>query len=882
MFFAGFGQGLWNPTEESKMSDLEKSDRIAMPISYQLYHLNLTQLKQTLVAAPLRNSGLSSAVIIDFPVAKNQLESFVIYNAPVVAPELAAKFPGLDSYVGQSISNPENSVRFSVTQFGLHAMFFTEKGVSYIDTYTKDLNNYIFYKKSALFENRNFECLVEGNVSSGAKVMGANETSAPTMDDSTFRSYRLAMACTIEYAAYHIDAAGVSSGTLAEKKAAVLAAMVVTMTRVNGIYERDMAVTMELIANNEDVIFVNSDNFTNDNASALINESQAVINSYIGTANYDIGHTVSTGGGGLAQLNVPCTANKARGITGSSAPVGDTYDIDYVSHEMGHQFGAHHTFNNSCSGNRNSATAVEPGSGSTIMAYAGICAPNVQNNSDDHFHAVSIAEMKACVTNVATCSTNTANGNTVPTISAGNNYTIPKSTPYILEATASDADGDALTYCWEQTDTAISTQPPVASSNSGPNYRSNSPVSSPKRYMPSLDAVLADNLVPIWEVTPSTARTLNFACTVRDNQTIMGGQTNRDDMVVSVSGFAGPFNVTSQATSGISWNQGETRTITWDVNGASNLPGSSTVDILLSTDGGYNYDIVLLSGTSNDGSADIIVPNVAAPYCRVMVKPTGNIYYDINPVDFAIGYSVVSTCYTYTNNTVLSVPDGAGANVPGTVVSNNVTVADDINITDVNVTVDATHSYIQDLVIALNNPNDDQVYLWGRYCNGEDGFTVTFDDDGQSLSGATCNDPQTGTFAPYGNLADFNGTTSVGQWTMLAADYYNGDTGQINSWTLELCSQSATAKNDNFNSISEFDIYPNPNNGNFSIHLMSTSAKDITVDVFDIRGRNVFTNNYTNAGDFNQIISLDNVTKGVYLLNVSDGQSKETKKIVIQ
>ncbi|GLB48354.1 hypothetical protein Y10_07220 [Neptunitalea sp. Y10] len=877
-----YAQDLWRSTEQTRLEGLEKFDRNAMPMAYGLYHLDFTQLKQQLDSAPLRNGGAISNVNIQFPTKKGNFESFVVYNAPVVADELALKFPGLTSYVGQSIENPANTVRFSVTQFGLHAMFFREEGVSYIDTYTKDLSNYIFYEKAALFQDRNFECLVTDNGNTAGKVADVGGVNAPYMDDSTLRSYRLAMACTIEYAAFHIAEAGVGSGTLAQQKAAVLAAMVVTMTRVNGIYERDMAVTMVLVANNEDVIYVTSDSFTNDNANALINESQTVINSVIGSANYDIGHTVSTGGGGLAQLNVPCTTNKARGITGSPSPVGDTYDIDYVAHEMGHQFGAHHTFNNSCSGNRTDATAVEPGSGSTIMAYAGICAPNVQNNSDDHFHAISIAEMRSCVLNIATCSTNTPNGNTVPVVNAGNDYTIPKGTPFVLEAVGTDADGDALTYCWEQTDNEISTQPPVETNNSGPNYRSNSPVASPMRYFPSLDAVLLDNLTPTWEVTPNIGRTMNFACTVRDNQLIAGGQTSRDDMMITVNGFMGPFDVTSQNTTGISWTQGETRTITWDVNNTSSLPGATNVDIMLSTDGGYTYDTMLAANTPNDGSEDITVPNVAAPFCRVMVKPTGNVFYDINPVAFAIGYTVTNTCYTYTNNTPLAVPDGAGANQPGTVVSNTVTVADNVTITDVNVTVDVSHTYIEDLVIAVNHPNGDQVLLWGRYCDGEDAFNITFDDDGPALATSGCTNPQTGTFAPYGSLADFNGLTSPGDWELLAVDYYTGDTGTVNSWTLEICEQQATMKNDNFNSLSEFNVYPNPNNGNFSVHLMSTSSQDINLELFDIRGRNVFANSYTNTGTFNQVINLDNVTPGVYMLNVSDGESKETKKIVIQ
>lgn len=883
-----YAQSLWNKTDDRKIGDIEKMDRIAMPMIYSLYHLDLPQMKQQLTNAPMRFSGETSGVVISFPVAKDQYEDFIIYNAPVVDEGLAARYSGLDSYVGQSVQNPLTSVRFSVTQFGMHAMLFTKEGVSYIDTYTKDHANYILYKKSDLYEDRSFECSVGASEGDGLVGMPIvpSDVYTPAMDDGQFRTYRLAMACTIEYAAYHVTAAGVGSGTTAEKKAAVLAAMVVTMTRVDGVYEKDMSLTMVLIANNDSIIYIDTDNFSNTNANTLITQSQTVINSVIGSANYDIGHTVSTGGGGLAQLGVVClSSSKAKGITGSSAPVGDAYDIDYVAHEMGHQFGANHTFRDtggSCTGNANGSTAVEPGSGSTIMAYAGICTNNVQNNSDDYFHSVSIAEMKNIVLFSATCATIINNNNSLPTISAGADYTIPMSTPYMLTATSTDADGDTLTYCWEQLDPESNTQPPVATNTGGPNYRSIDPSESPIRYMPRLQDVLNNNLIPTWEVTPSVARSMDFSCTVRDNELVNGGQTNRDDMVVTIDATKGPFDVTSQNTTGISWNQGETQTITWTVNQTNTLTGAANVDILLSTDGGYTYPVTLAANTPNDGSQDIVVPNVAAPYCRVMVKPTGNIFYDVNTTTFAIGYTVTNTCYTYTNSTALVVPDGVGNNQPGAVVSNLISVTDDVVITDVNVIVDVTHTYIEDLVIGLNNPDGDQVFLWGRYCDGEDAFTITFDDDGPVLPSTGCTNPMTGTYAPYGNLSDFNGSSSLGSWELLAVDYYVGDTGQINSWTLQICSQQAIMKNDNFNSLSEFQVYPNPNNGNFSVHLVSSTNTDIALELFDMRGRKVFNNTYANSGTFDQNINLSNVTPGIYLLNVSDGVSKETKKIVIK
>src|SRR5690606_18618191 len=154
-------------------------------------------------------------------------------------------------------------------------------------------------------------------------------------NNGIFRTYRLAMACTVEYAAFHVNAAGLNGGTESQKKAAVLAAMNVTMTRVNGIYERDMALTMQLIPNNTNIIFITSDSFNNNNANTPIDQSQTVIDAFIGSSNYDIGHTVATHTSRLAQMYSPFSTNKARGVTGIPQPVGDPLEIAYVAHEMG-------------------------------------------------------------------------------------------------------------------------------------------------------------------------------------------------------------------------------------------------------------------------------------------------------------------------------------------------------------------------------------------------------------------------------------------------------------------------------------------------------------------------------------------------------------------
>lgn len=626
VFSFGFSQNsLWTKTSDERTSMLEKMDRISIPSTYDLYALNFTAFKNQVAQAPMENQEGLSNVVVSFPNADGKLDRFRIFEAPVMDPALAERFPDIKSYYGKSVDGI-SSIRFSVTIFGLHVMSVTsETGSYFIDTYTKDLGNYIVYKKQNVTRtSSHFNCLVQDDSS---VTIGTDSVNSTMASDGLYRVYRLAMACTIEYAAFHINAAGVGAQPLNVKKAAVLAAMVVTMTRMNGLYERDMAIRMNLVANNDLVIFVDSDSFNNNVASTLINQSQTVIDGAIGSANYDIGHTVSTGGGGLAQLNSPCTTSKARGITGSPAPVGDPFDIDYVAHEMGHQFGATHTQNNAC--NASAASSVEPGSGSTIMGYAGICPPDVQSNSDAHFHAVSLAQMAIFVAGTGNCAPNNPNGNAAPVVSSGGNFTIPNGTAFVLRGSATDANNDTLSYCWEQTNTQTSTQPPAATSTTGPNFRSRPPVASPNRYMPVFSSVLSGNLVPTWEVVPNVGRTMTFALTARDNRMPNGGQTGRANMTLTFAA-TGPFRISSPSVAGTSWPTGSSQVLTWDLGGSNAAPiNTADVKISYSTDGGASFT-TLIATTPNDGSETIVVPSTISSTCRIMIEAIGNIYYCVS------------------------------------------------------------------------------------------------------------------------------------------------------------------------------------------------------------------------------------------------------------
>ena len=619
---------LWKTASLNETASKTKVFRNTVPQEFKLFTLNPVELNSLLATAPQRFTTPSNA-IIEFPTSNGEIQKFRVYEASVLDALLQAQYPTIRSYTAQGIDDPSAIARFSYSDSGLNVMISSANyGTIYIDPYTKDLNQYISYATNSLPEDsRSFECLVQDTLQDEVVLSPLNA------DDGKLRTYRLALACTGEYAQYHLNNQGIpSSATDEVKKAAVLTAMNTAMTRINGVFEKEIALTMVIIANNTEIIFLNagSDPYTNNNGGAMLGQNQSTINSIIGAANYDIGHVFSTGGGGIASLGSVCGSVKAQGVTGLPQPIGDDFYINYVAHEMGHQFRANHTQNNSC--NRNNATSMEPGSASTIMGYAGICSPNVQNNSDAYFHAISIQEMWGFISILggSACPVETNTGNAPPTADAGPNYTIPRTTPFILKGIATDPDTeDVLSHNWEQMNPQIGTMPPQNTSAFGPMFRSENSLISPNRYMPKLSTVLNGQTQTTWEVVPSVSRTMKFRYTVRDN--VAGGSSSAsDDTVITVDGDSGPFVVTSQNTS-TTWSPQSNETITWDVAGTDVAPvDSPNVDILFSTNGGQTYDVVIAEDIPNNGSAAISAPNLNTTSGRFMIISSNNIFYDIN------------------------------------------------------------------------------------------------------------------------------------------------------------------------------------------------------------------------------------------------------------
>ncbi len=657
----------WSPINQSSIRSAGK--RQIIPQKCVAFELMGNELKTKLLSAPNEvNVRINeSTCIISLPLPNGSIEKFRVVESPIMEPGLAAQFPNIKTYSVKGIDDVYANGKIDWTpEFGFHGMVRSVHGDFFIDQYClENTKDYISYYTSDFIKDPSQKIpeaslisdLDEKKSSSdqGAKI---NAMPPATCVGAQLRRYRLAVACTGEYA---VAATGSTTPTVAQ----TLAKIVTSVNRVNGVYETEVSVRLILVATQTNVIFTvaATDPFTgNNNAGTLINESQSVITASIGSANYDVGHTFSTGGGGLAGLGVVCNnSQKARGITGSPSPVGDPYDIDYVAHEIGHQFAGNHTFNSTVSscggGNRNGSTAVEPGSGITIMAYAGICgSQDLAPNSIAYFHAISYDEI-VNFTNLNggnSCPVTTTTGNNPPVVTGSGNYIVPKSTPFVLTGSATDVDGDALTYSWEETSIGV-----AGNWNSGNKnfFMSYTPTPSPSRLFPKQSVVLSGNYTGTkGEYVPATAQTIQFRLTARDNK-MGGGGVCYSINTITVSGTAGPLSVSYPDATGIVWGSSTPQTITWAVNGTNAAPVScDSVKILISYNGGATYS-TLLGSTPNDGTELITAPTVTASIltCRIKVESKGNIFYDVSNNNFEISISVGLNSLSKNNPIGLSV-----------------------------------------------------------------------------------------------------------------------------------------------------------------------------------------------------------------------------------
>ena len=644
---AGSSQdGIWSSVDEGSISVDRTGKRVKAPRGQHRVRADKAALARVLSQAPMEFSEAAgrNRVEITLPMPDRTFARFWIEESPIMEASLAAQFPEIKTYRGQGIDDPTATTRFDWTPKGFHAMVLSASGTVYVDPFGSD-REYITSKKSDLRrDGETFHCLVDDTSSVTEEQRTADVLPNVVTNAGPLHTYRLAVAATAEYTAFH---GGV---------APALAAINTTINRVNGIYERELSIRMVLVANETNIIFTDAmfDGYTNGNQVEMQDENREILNREIRNENYDIGHVFGRApGGGRGDIGSVCDNDrKARGATCSRNPVGDAFDVDLIAHEIGHQFGANHTFNGSksdCGPARTASAAYEPGSGSTIMGYAGICGDeDLQSNSDDYFHVKSLEQIVAFVAG-HTCDVETSTGNVAPVILAGPNYTIPIGTPFTLTASGADANGDALTFAWEEYD--LGTQsPPFDDDGSRPIFRSFNPTVSPARIFPKLSSLL-NNTSSKGETLPTTNRTMVFQVTARDRR----GGVNSAAMQVTATDNSGPFTVT-QPNTAVVWTTGTTETVTWNVANTTAAPVScAEVKISLSLDGGNTF-FLLNARTPNDGSETVTVPFVPSGQARIKVEGFGNIFFDISDRNFIINAPPEITCPT---NIVTSTDPGA-------------------------------------------------------------------------------------------------------------------------------------------------------------------------------------------------------------------------------
>lgn len=625
--------GIWTglspaDLEGRKSADAEPGVR---PSKFRAFSLDAAALEPILSRAVFAVSPDRDAPTLDLPLPDGGFERFALVRTRTMHPDLERRMAELGwpmkTYRGESLARKGVVAHLDWGgPEGFHAMVAAPGGSLYVDPYWRgDRTLYVSYAKSDFDSpGKRFACSNVGTPNYG------NLSQARASTGGNLRTYRLAVAATGEYTAKH-------GGT----KVGGQAAIATTVHRINLVYELEASISLSLVANNIDLVFTDpaTDGYTNGDTLAMVDENQTQVDTIIGSGNYDLGHVFGTGAGGYAPGDA-CSASKAKGATTGDPTAGNPFDIDYVAHEIGHQFGGSHTWNGTsgaCSANAFSATtAYEVGSGSTIMGYAKICgADNLQSFSDDNFHGVSLDEILAFATGGGACSSNGSAGNpNEPTVNAGANYTIPMGTPFELTpASSGDADGDILTYSWEEFD--LGTQAPLSAQDDGtqPIFRAFAPTPEPTRVFPRLDKLL-QNMASTGETLPVTNRTMTFRVTVRDNHA-GGGRVGADSMTVTSTTSSGPFRIVSP-------NGGEQvtgiKTVTWSVANTTAAPVSAAqVDILLSVDGGLTYPITLKSATPNDGSEDVDFTGHDSAIARLKIKATGNVFFDLSDGEFKIG-----------------------------------------------------------------------------------------------------------------------------------------------------------------------------------------------------------------------------------------------------
>lgn len=636
----------WTPALAIDPPAKEASPVLRWVREYSAFRADPRDIQTALADAPQEITAIPNmhGVTLQLPTPDGRIQRFVVWENNLLGPQVQAQIPFFRTYSGQGIDDPHAVLRAEFGNGRFTAMVLGSEGTFFIEPLTKSADGQFFaYWRKDSIRKPDWWCRVIGEPTELPET-----TFTPRISGTTLYTFRLAVSGTGEYSQFH------GNTTTAVSRVAT------SVNRVDGIYRRDLAIAFNLVFTQcwPDPA---TDPFTGADAGTMLGENIAQLGATPGNAAFDIGHVFHRGPGGVAFLDSVGTTNKAGGVSGTNSPQGDTFDVDYVAHEIGHQFGGLHCFNGvtgSCSGNRSASAAWEPGSASTIMGYAGICgAENVQTNSDAYFHIGNIVRMLTIRNRTQSNGIATSTGNAVPTVNAGVDRTIPQGTPFRLTATGSDANGDPLTFTWEQFDL-----PASGTANAGPTtatttnttrplFRSITGTSNPIRFFPQPSLILSNTYTNPFQFLPNVNRTMRFRAIARDNRST-GGGVQFDEVVLTVSGA--PFTVTAP-NGGESFVTGQNVNVTWTVGGGSVAPN---VNVLLSTDGGNSYfngtATVLASNVPNDGSQTVTLPATATSTARIFVEAADNIFFEVSNGNFSI---VANSAPTLTQPSNVSIPE---------------------------------------------------------------------------------------------------------------------------------------------------------------------------------------------------------------------------------
>ena len=801
--------GYWSDIskDESEIQTSLSAKKYQDPSESRLLKLNLAQLRDAL-------SGAEADIMLPDPYGG--AVAFSLRSSSVMPERLAERFPEIRAFEGVALHDSSITIRLELSSKGLTAQVLGPGSRWLIDP-VKGLSPEFArsYKYSKSFQPKDEAfCELESSglfeVGRAASKNSSETTRRARSTGESIRTYRLAVATTGEYGVYH-------GGTTAS----ALEAVVATINRVDGIFSTELAIRFQLVDDNDAVVFSDplTDPFTgNDDAGVLINQSQEQIDLLIGTENYDVGHTLSTGAGGLAGLGVVCReGGKAEGVTGSSRPEGDFFDVDFVAHELGHQFNADHTWNGKnggCgAGQRGANSAFEPGSGSSIMSYAGLCGEdNIASAVDALFHHQSFDQITGYTAEGigSSCGSEAVSGNTPPEVDAGSDYVVPKQTPLVVSGTATDQEQTALLYSWEQRD--LGPQAALTDPDDGrfALFRMLDSSSTPERYLPALASVVS-GIPDLSERIPQVARDMTMRFTVKDG----AGGVQSDDIVVTVDGNSGPFELISPNGGE---QVGETKTIEWDTGFTEQAPVSTAmVEIYLSTDDGQTFD-QLIDTVDNIGVANIrFPPGIQSEQARLMIKGANNIFYDVSDAAFRLdsdrpvpptplldrveaGDTKLTLYFDegQPNGVVVDAYEAYCATEPvatetdysveallpfdeNTPITSELEITDDFTIErgGVKVPVNITHEYRGDVRISLESPAGTSVIL-------KEGGVFDPAEDVTELYPVTA--------SPVDSLEAFFAESTSGTWTLDVSDLGVQDVGQLDTWGITVVSSSPASE----------------------------------------------------------------------------------------